>query len=241
MKHVLILCTVLLGALAVVGCKKTPTDSPVAEPELEGHFIGWGSPSGIDQNVEIAFARNDSGTWSAEITYAGVTTPVAIVSVSEGEDSVSFWYTRGSVNFQLQGVVTSVDILLHVIEPSGQPSYRLYRARDGRNMSGKWTGVMQSDYYPAQTFPNIYLDQAGSIFSGDLEADYIFWHLTGIVDRGAQQADAFYFGGVSTGTYSGYSFRFDGEFVADNAVSGYWTIWSSDFNDSGTFSLNREL
>lgn len=239
MRYALILVVGLMIFATGGGCKKTPTDSPVAQPELEGTFVGWGRPDGTYQNVALGFTQSDSGAWSGAITYAGLANSVIVTGVSEAEDSVWFSYVRGMVFHQMLGLVSSVDIEVVGIEPSGQPSYRLYYERGGRNLSGKWTGAMHSDYYEAATYPTIYLDQAGTIFSGDIEADYIFWHLTGDIDRGALQNDAFYFAGVSTGSYAGYSFRFDGDFVGSDSLSGHWTIWSSDFNDSGTFILER--
>ncbi|MBK6767216.1 MAG: hypothetical protein IPG71_13265 [bacterium] len=239
LRHISVIAVLCL--LAVAGCKKTPIDSTAASPELDGAFVGWGRPEGTGQNVELVFAQADSGNWSGQITYGGLITGVVVTEVSEDEDSVRFQYIRGTTPYRLVCVASSVAIQLYVLEPSGQPTYLLYYAHDERNLSGKWSGSMRSDYYDTVTYPTAYINQAGSIFSGDIESDYIFWHFTGDIDRGALQNDAFYFGGVSTGLEDGYAFRFDGEFTAPNTINGQWTIWGTDFNDNGTYTLSRDF
>lgn len=234
---------VLLATAFVIsaGCKKSPTGStPDAGPEVAGTYVGWGSPGGTGQNTLLEITQNDSGSWLGSISYGGLNSDIAVIEVSQDEDSVRFQYIRGST-YRLLGVFSNVAVTIHVLEPSGHPAYSLNKEIDGYNLSGEWHGQMYSQWLEDQSPALLYMDQQGAFYDGNVQTDYSLYTLQGIIDEGAMESDDFYFGGTTTGTFSGYEFRFDGSFEVQDSIVGTWYVVGNDLSDQGTFTFWRRF
>lgn len=234
---------VLLAAAFVVstGCKRSPTGGTVVPaPEVDGSYVGWGRPGGSGRNVRLGLAESDSGEWIGSIKYGNLTNDVLVTEVSDDEDSVRFQYTRGET-YQVLGVLSSVGIDLFVLEPNGQPAYTLNKEVDGYNLSGEWDGQMYSEWLEDQSAASLYLDQQGAFYDGNVESDYSLYSLVGEIDGGAMEASDFYFGGVTTGSFGGYDFRFNGTFENQDSIAGTWYVTGNELYDQGTFTFWRNF
>jgi len=139
------------------------------------------------------------------------------------------------------GIVSAVAITIYVLEPAGQPTYVLNKERDGYNMSGDWNGVMYSQYLQRTEHVDMYMDQQGAFFDGDLQSNFGAYTLLGNVTHGALEGDGFFFAGTAPFSGTEYPFRFDGEFVNSDSITGLWQLTIPGGNDAGTFAFGRRF
>jgi hypothetical protein len=225
--------------IVVVSCKKTPTNSPVIPPEVEGVYLGWGRPGNNAMNTRLEFDSTSSG-WHGTIQYNGTSSSLTITEVSEDQDSVRFQYTRGAT-YRYLGVLTGVSITLYVLEPSGEQAYILNKAQNGFNLSGDWNGLMYSQYLQVTEPANLYVDQQGALYDGDIQSSFGFYTLIGDILQGGIDGDGFYLTGEATFSGTRYPLRFDGNFVTEDSIAGIWQVSISGGSDGGTFGFGRHF
>lgn len=228
-------CLILVGS-----CKKTPVNPPpLPEPELEGSYVGWGRPGGTGQNVWLELVYSN-GDWNGRIQYGGQISGIEVTDVSSGEDSVRFEYERGNM-YRCLGIVSSFALTIYILEPAGQPTYTLNREENGYNLSGFWDGLIYSQLLEDWREAELFVDQQGSLYNGDLEAQMTLYTILGDINDGAQEGDAFYFAGLTEFDNNDHPFRFDGEFVNSDSVAGVWQIALPNGQDVGEFRLWRRF
>lgn len=234
------LIIVSLLVLSNLGCKKTPTDPPIPAPELNGTYVGWGRPGNSGYNVRLEFHATDSASWDSEIFYGGFGSSVSVTELSSDEDSVRLEYTRGTT-YRLLGVVSNAAIHLYVLEPSGQPTYVLNKETAGYNLSGEWDGAMYSQLLQTTQPADLFLDQQGTFYDGSVQVQFGIYTLLGQINQGAIQDNGIYFGGTASFDGNRYPFRFDGEFVTQDSIAGYWQLNVTGGSDAGEFGFSRRF
>jgi len=235
------LVVICLSLLALVGCKKTPVDPPVLpEPQADGGYVGWGRPGGTGQNVWLEIAQPDTGGWLSRILYGGSLSDVLVTDVSEGEDTVRFEYSRGNT-YRCLGVVTGYAITIYILEPAGQPTYTLNRETAGLNLSGEWHGRMFSQLLGDWRDAELFVDQQGSLFDGDLEAHMTLYDILGDVNDGAQEGVGFFVSGLTPIANADSPFRLDGSYVTRDSLAGMWQIALPNGQDAGDFAFLRRF
>lgn len=231
----------LLSLAAVIGCKKTPTDSGEPEaPQAAGIFVGWGRPGGTGYNMRMEITEADSADWEGTVEYAGSIVPLIITSVSTNEDSVRFEFTRAST-YRCLGVVSNVAMTIFVLEPSGQPTYSLSKVRGGYNLSGEWDGWMFSQFLNTTQDADLFMTHQGTLYSGSVESSFGFYTLLGNVEAGAQDGTGISFWGTAPYDGHDYPFRFDGNFINPDSVNGAWQLDVTGGGDAGTFAFARRF
>lgn len=233
------IAVITLLLLSVLSCKKTPTDSPVVPPEVEGVYVGWGRPGNFGTNVKLEFDSTATG-WHGNIEFSGVTTTLNVTEVSADQDTVRFEYIRGST-YRYLGVVSNVAVTLYVLEPSGLPTFVLNKELNGYNLSGDWNGLMYSQYLQSTQHADMYMDQQGVLYDGDVQSSFGFYTLIGDILQGGYENAAFYFSGEAPFSGERYPFRFDGQYVNPDSIVGIWQVNIPGGGDSGTFAFGRDF
>lgn len=173
-------------------------------------------------NTRLEFDSTSTG-WHGTIVYGGASTTLNITEISEHQDTIRFEYSRGST-YRYLGVVSGVAITLLVLEPSGHPSYILNKELGGYNLSGDWNGLMYSQYLQTTQPADLYVDQQGSLYDGDVLSSFGFYSLLGDILQGGSEGSGFYFSGEAAFSGTDYPFRFDGQFVTQDSIFGTWQV-----------------
>lgn len=234
-----IVLTIFVGIL--VGCKKTPTNSQeIPAPEAEGTFLGWGRPGGTWFNVKLDIDGTDSTGWSGTIAYGNSMSTLTVTEVSPDQDTIRFEYIRATT-YRLLGIISGVAVTLFVLEPSGQPAYVLNKVQGNYNMSGDWNGLIYSQYLNSTEDAELFMDQQGVLFNGDVQANFGFYSLLGDITNGGQEGSAFYLAGTAPFGNGNYPFQFEGIYVTPDSILGTWILDVTGGGDSGTFAFGRRF
>jgi hypothetical protein len=232
----------LVLTLAVSGCRTWPNDStPLEPPVAEGSYVGSGTLGGGATNVLMAVTGPDtSGQLDGAIRYRSQIISLEDIYRVPDSDTLWFRYRRDDVLYHAWAMLGGNGLAVHLVEPSGIPTFRLNREIAGYNMSGSWRGLMSSTALRLQSNATLTMDQQGQSFYGAAETVFLQSARFDLNNGVANEASYHLTGMLYEGTAS-TSALWVGDYLSRDTMAGSWDAGENGSVDRGEFWFYRSF